>query len=282
MMYLLLLAADALFALQFLFTQKYEKLQGNGLSAVIISMIYSNLITLVIMLAISGFRVEFSLFSLFVSLAYSILCFLCTYASLKAFATANLSVYSIFMMLGGMLLPFAFGILFLNEALTVGKIICVMFIILSLLLTGEKGESKKGAYKYYFAVFLFNGSVGVVSALHQSRLDLAVNSNSFMVLVACWSFAIPLVWYLVKFRKFPIIPVPIIANLGGSAACNGLGNLFLMIALTVLPASVQYPIVTGGTMIFSAIIGLCMKEKLSRKKAISLLAAVIATIMVIL
>ena len=55
-----------------------------------------------------------------------------------------------------------------------------------------------------------------------------------------------------------------------------------MIALTVLPASVQFPIVTGGTMVFSTLLGLGLKEKLSVRKALSLLAAVIATVLVIL
>ena len=78
------------------------------------------------------------------ALAHSVLCILCAYACLKALATANLSVYSIFMMLGGMLLPFSFGILFLDEPLTAGKIACVIFILLSLLLTLEKGGGSKG------------------------------------------------------------------------------------------------------------------------------------------
>jgi len=201
---------------------------------------------------------------------------------LKALATANLSVYSIFMMLGGMLLPFSYGILFLQEPLTAGKIACVFFIILSLLLTWEKGSSKKGAYKYYLAVFVLNGSVGIASAFHQSRSDLAVSSNSYMILASIWCLTISLTWYLLKYRKFPRISAAAVWTQGGSALCNGVGDLLLLIALTVLPASVQYPIVTGGTMIFSALLGLCLKEKLNCKKVISLLVALAATILVIL
>ena len=154
--------------------------------------------------------------------------------------------------------------------------------MLSLFLTWEKGSSKKGAYKYYFAVFVLNGSVGIASALHQSRGDLAVSSNSYMILASIWCLAISLTWYLLKYRKLPRVSAAAVWTQGGVALCNGVGDLLLLIALTVLPASVQYPIVTGGTMIFSTLLGLCLKEKLNRKKALSLLVALIATILVIL
>lgn len=282
MMYLLLFAADGLFALQFLFERKFRTLQGDGLSAALISMIYLSLFKIPILLVTGGFRVEFSLFSLWVALAHSVLCILCAYACLKALATANLSVYSIFMMLGGMLLPFSFGILFLDEPLTAGKIACVVFILLSLLLTLEKGGSSKGAFKYYLAVFVLNGSVGVVTAFHQSGIAQAVNSSSYMFLEAIWSLILPLVWYLIQYRRLPSVSAPTVWNQGAYALCNGLGSLFTVIALTVLPASVQFPIVTGGTMVFSTLLGLGLKEKLNVRKVLSLLAAVIATVLVIL
>ena len=282
MMYLLLLAADALFALQFLFTRKYRALEGDDLHAALISMIYASLIKVVILLVTGGFRVEFSLFSCGLALIHAALFMASTYASLKSLATANLSVYSIFMMLGSMILPFSFGILFLREPLTAGKVGCVLFILIALMLTLEKGGSKKGAYKYYFAVFFLNGMAGVTSTYHQSRPELAVNSNSFMVFSSAWALVLPLCYYLLKYRKFPQASAKTLLNRGGYALCNGVGNLLLMIALAVLPASVQFPIVTGGTMVFSALVGLCLKEKLTRKKALSLLAAVIATVLVIL
>ncbi len=281
-MYFLLFAADALYASQFLFERRFRTLQGDGLPAALISMIYSSLFKIVILLITGGFSLSVSFFSLMAAMAHAVLCILCTYAGLKALATANLSVYSIFLMLGGLLLPFFFGILFLQEPLTASKVGCVLFILLALLLTLEKGDSKKEAYKYYFAVFVLNGAVGVVSSFHQSGRALAVDSNSFLFLEAIWSFSIPLIWYLLKYRKLPIVSAPTVLNQGAFALCNGLGGLFSVIALTVLPTSVQFPIVTGGTMIFSALLGLCLKEKLNGKKALSLLAAVIATILVIL
>lgn len=52
--------------------------------------------------------------------------------SLKAPEKVNLSIYSFFTMLGGMMLPFFAGIAFYNESMTVAKAICVAFLRLCL------------------------------------------------------------------------------------------------------------------------------------------------------
>lgn len=47
----------------------------------------------------------------------------------------------------------------------------------------------------------------------------------------------------------------------GYGVLNKVGNFLLLIALAHLPASVQYPMVTGGTMIFSTILCCITPEK---------------------
>ena len=62
---------------------------------------------------------------------------------------------------------------------------------------------------------------------------------------------------------------------------SGGGNLLLLIALESLPASVQYPLVTGTTMAFSAFFGLCRKEKLTKRMALSVGLALVASVVVV-
>ena len=52
---------------------------------------------------------------------------------------------------------------------------------------------------------------------------------------------------------------------------NRLANFLLLIALTHVDASVQYPLVTGGTMIFSTLVCFFGKNKPSRKEILSVL-----------
>ena len=64
-----------------------------------------------------------------------------------------------------------------------------------------------------------------------------------------------------------------------SASLNSFANLLLLIALLHLPTSVQYPIVTGGTIVFSTMIDKLRKEKLSVKEIAAAAVAFISSIL---
>lgn len=59
----------------------------------------------------------------------------------------------------------------------------------------------------------------------------------------------------------------------GSGALSQVANFLLLIALTVLPASVQYPFVTGGIMVISTIISAICGQKPSKKEILSVVLA---------
>ena len=59
---------------------------------------------------------------------------------------------------------------------------------------------------------------------------------------------------------------------------NSVGNLLLLLALLHIPASVQYPIVTGGTIVISTLIGIMRKEKITRREIIAAVVAFVATV----
>jgi drug/metabolite transporter (DMT)-like permease len=78
----------------------------------------------------------------------------------------------------------------------------------------------------------------------------------------------------------PLLPIKEVGNLGCYAACSGIGNLLCLIALTSLDASVQYPIITGGVMVFSTVISIIRKEKPSARTLISAAIAFISTVLI--
>ena len=88
--------------------------------------------------------------------------------------------------------------------------------------------------------------------------------------------------FLIKMKKFPILKKPEIKFAGLFGIFCGVGNLLLLIALKYVNASVQYPIVTGGTMIMSTVICLLRKEKLTKRDVVATLLAFTATILIIL
>lgn len=279
-MYGLLIAADLLFALQFLFNQNFRKRNGDGIDSTFNFSMYTNGISFLILLVINGFKLSVTWFSLAIAAVYAVVLLGYSYSGLKSFATANLSVYSIFTMLGGMLMPSAYGIIFCNEDFSVSKAICFVLIIVATSMSFEKGEKKSGNMKYYFAVFILNGLVGVLSKVHQSNTELCVDSGSFMATVNLCVFAMCLVFQLVKNKKITVLPLKDVGNLACYAACSGIGNLLCLIALTTLPASVQYPIITGGVMVFSTVISLIRKEKPSVRTLISAAVAFVSTVLI--
>lgn len=279
MMYALLTAAALLFAMQFLFNQQFRKLNGDGDDSTVIFAGYTHGISFLIMLILSGFKLEITWFSMLIGAIYAIVVLGYNYASLKSFATANLSVFSIYAMLGGMLLPLAYGVIFCKEELNIFKIFCIILIGVATSLSFEKSETKGNNLKYYFGVFILNGMVGVLSKIHQSNTELAVDSKSFMATVNACVFIICLAYQLIKNKKIAKVSLKSLGSISGHAFCNGIGNLFCLIALVSLPASVQFPITTGGVMVFSTIISLIRKEKPSVKTLISTAIAFISTVL---
>jgi len=280
-MYLLLILAAFLFAVQFLFNQQYRRLKGEGLDATMTFSLYTSAISFVILFALGRFQLHITWFSLLIAVLYAAVCLLSSYAGLKAFGTANLSVYSIFMMLGGMLLPFAYGILFANEALSFAKALSILLICAAVGCSFEKGAEGKNAYRFYAAIFILNGLVGVLSKIHLSVAALAVDSYSFMATIQLALLAMCLLYCLMTRQGIPKPSGKLYLYLSGYAVCNGIGNLFCQIALTSLPASVQYPIITGGVMVFSTLISLARQEPIGGKTYLAAALACLSTILIL-
>ncbi len=201
--YSLVVAATVLFSLQFLFTQKFGESRGSSLESTLIFTLYKSIVIIVIMFIIGGFKMEFTSFSALMALIYTASGLIMTYFSLKAFEVTNLSVYSIFSMLGGMLLPFLLGIFFYDEGFSVPKAVCIALIVAAVLLGIEKKKASRKAVVYYLAVFVLNGMAGVISKIHQSSAIPHVDSTSFMMLGAIWAVLICGVILLIKCKKYP-------------------------------------------------------------------------------
>ena len=280
--YALVIAATVLFSLQFLFNQKFQRSNGTDLKASLVFSLYKSLVIIVIMLFIAGFRVVFSWFSLLMATVYAASGMLMSYYSLKAFSVANLSVYSVFSMLGGMLLPFLLGVIFYNEELTVFKVVCCVLIVGAVLLNIRSGKQNRRALIYYFAVFILNGMAGVISKIHQASALSHVDSTGFMIWSSIIMAVACTVWLLIGYKKIPLVKGKDILYVSGYGVFNGVGNLFLLIALSVLPASIQYPLVTGGVMVCSAVISTVRREKLTFRDYAATAIALLASIFIAL
>ncbi len=273
--YGVLLAAVTMFSFQFLFNGIFEKEYGNGLRAMFVFSAGSSLIGFLILLAINGFRFEFTWFSFFMAFLAALDSIGYTYFSLKALGRINLSLYSMFAMLGGMILPSVAGILFYNETLTPGKGICYVLILMSLVLSSKKGEKKSG-YVYYMGVFMLNGMSGVLSTVFQNAPYEKTSAAGYSMLIALTALIICLVFLPFFKGNEERLTAKAVVSMGGYGVLCRVGNYLLLIALAHLPASAQYPFVTGGVMIISTVISAFTKNKPSKREVIGVGVAFVA------
>ena len=242
------------------------------------SMFIGSIVGLIVLFIINGFKIEFTWYTLVIVLLTTLNNLAFTYCSFKALKHINLSLFSLFTMLGGMLLPFLQGIFFYNEELTIGKIICVILIFISLLLTVDLKEKKKG-YFYYIGIFILNGLSGVISKIFLESQFPKTSVEGYSILLAIVSILVSFIvlFYLVKVKKEKLqllnYKTSLLCVLSGGL--DKIANYLLVIALLYVDSSVQYPLVTGGVMIVSTINSFFTNEKPTIKEIISILIAFI-------
>ncbi len=234
---------------------------------------------LVILFALSGFDFQVTPFTVLMAVLSALTGIGFTFCSFKALDSVNLSLYSLFSMLGGMLLPFFQGIIFYGEKITIAKIVCVTFVCIALGLTVSRDTSKKGT-GYYIGVFVLNGMVGVLSKIFASTPIKKTSVEWYSIWIAIFTAIISGILWIIFFRKksMPHYTFKAFCVSSMSGIINRVANFLLVISLLHLNASVQYPLVTGGVIIISTLISFFGKNKPSKKEALSVLMAFAGTL----
>ncbi|MBP3381165.1 MAG: hypothetical protein J6L00_00845 [Clostridia bacterium] len=276
MYYLLVIIAVILFGGCFALNDVYRKLRSSSPASSLESSFVGSLAGLIVLLFISGFDFQATPFTLLVAFCSALLSISFAFCSFKALDSANLSMYSLFSMLGGMILPFFQGILFYGEKITVAKIVCVAFVCIALALTVSRDKTKKGTV-YYIGVFVLNGMVGVLSKFFTAAPFEKTSAEWFSIWIAIFTAVISGVLWLLFFRKksMPHYTWQAVGVSSLNGAINRTANFLLVIALVHLDASIQYPMVTGGVIIVSTLVCFFRKEKPTNKEVVSVLVAFI-------
>lgn len=297
--YILILLAVIGFAAQFSFMEIYKNCVQQTTIAVLILLVVSNLAASLLYLLISGFTVCFSWFSFFLACAMAVVMVPYYILGIKSLSLGSLAIYSLFMMLGGMIVPFLYGVVFLQEEISVLKIVgCVLltgFIILQAVAQGEtdkleQSAGKKRKYLFFIIcllVFFINGATGVIAKAHQVATK-AIDEISFTIISCLLTSILSAVFLgislLKKGRKEKINQVRsiflykpfLIMIIVGIVSYTA--NFLLLKAASNVPASVQFPLVSGGVIVLSSLVSFFIfKEKVSKKEWFSILGAFFST-----
>lgn len=279
--YLLITISTVMFGVQFLFNDIYRKHEGSTLFKSVVFSLGTAAVIAVLMLVIGGFSIEFTPFAFVLALLSAVNAVLFAYCSVVSLSKINLSLYSLFVMLGGMILPVIAGVLF-GEAFGLRKAVCIVIIIIALSV-GVDFNADKRTLVICFVMFMLNGLAGVIAKWHQFYADAAVSGESFMFWKSIMTVVIS-VFLLIFIDKDSILfrkKGAAFSGIAGFALMSGFGNFFLLVALNHVDASVQYPMVSGGTIVVSTVIAFVSGSKLNYKNIISTVLAIGATLLLV-
>lgn len=279
MYYGLILLTTLMTGVQIALVDLYRRLRGgSGWKISFQSSLIGSVFGLILLIIMSGGVLEFTMFSFLLAAISALAAIGGTCVGLKALDKVNLSLYSMAMMLGGMVLPFVQGILFYGEQVTVAKAVCFLCIAIAMVLTFEKGQ-KKGKLFYYIFIFILNGLNGVFQKIFVESSLQKTSGIGFMMLMLLCSIIIALILLVFLGRKKE-----------GQQGCNRLewksvtcaaaggslysiSNYLLVIALAHVDSTIQYPMVSGGVMIVSTCLCYFTDKKPRKKEWMAVLTA---------
>ena len=281
----LVIIATILLAFDFALQKLYQAKEGANITSGLKFNAVTGLLMTVIFFVLLGCKLEFSWFS--VIMAFAMALFITSYSIIgfRVLKNAGMAIYSIFLMSGGMLLPYFYGVLFLQEELNIFRIVGIIAILVAVILSNKsKCRIKISVLPLCVAVFILNGFVSIVSKTHQIGQQFhAVSSTAFVMysgIARCLFSMIALLFCKDKKQAFSFSTKNTLLILGGSALIGGVSYMFQLIGATNLPASVLYPVVTGGSIIFSALSGkFFFKESFSRYQLLGIALCFVGTLL---
>ena len=290
--YILVFLAVVLLAVNFALNKVYQKGRGESIREGLFFNLILGVFTALIMWGINGFRIEWSPYSLIMAALMAVFTGAYTLLGFRIIAMGKVAVYTQFLMLGGMIVPYIFGIFYLGEEFTLIRLFGL--ILMSVLVTlsgGGKGESMKKSALFLFlllcaAVFFLNGGCSVTSKLHQVEEGYrTISATLFVAYTGIFKAALSAVM-LPFFKKeetgetgkkgtgFAALIIFL------SAVASAVSYLFQLLGASHLPATVLYPMITGGTVVLTAVAGyISFGEKLSRRETVGIILCFFATLM---
>lgn len=212
------------------------------------------------------------------SVSYSLLGF-------QMMEAGKMASYTLFLMSGGMIVPYIVGIFALGEPVTLARSLGLAAIVGGVMFANGMGERmNRRLWRRGILVFLLNGMVSVVSKLHQIEDKMeTVPTLSFVFLGGLCSFALCSVAWMVcreKGKKTPPVVLHAFPIMLTAAAASGASSFLQLLGAKNLPATVLYPMVTGGNIILTALAGhFIFQEKLTKQMSAGILLCFLGTLL---
>lgn len=277
--YLLVFLSVVLLAGGFVLQRVYQDCARAGNAAARFS-ISSGLISVVIMLAMNGFAPEFSWYSLINAFLKALVGFAYIVIGFDMMRRGKMVLYTLFLMSGGMLLPAIWGWRFLGDPVLPARLIGTAVILIAIVISNaSKERTDTVTVIECIAVFILNGFVSVLSKLHQANAVYeTVSTTGYALYSAVISIGMSALYYAItrqrtqgaekasenrpSRRRWLLIGIVVAYSLIGTVS-----SLLQLEGAKTLPASVLYPMITGGSTVLTGLFSLLFfREKPSVKE----------------
>lgn len=265
----MVLFSAVLCAVTFVMQKRYQLSTDDTVTSALIYTCLTSAVAVPVSWAVSGFAVEWSWFSLAYASALAVLVLAYTMVGYRMMAAGHVAMYMMFLMSGGMLVPFVWGLVFLDETFSLWRLAGIACMLGGVVCANAaRGRVNVRYVLCGVAVFFLNGFTSVSSKLHQIEQVLptvsTANYSTLSSLVRAVVCAVLLLclrqWRRPVLRRYAggrFVLWPVAASVVGMVS-----SLLQLEGAVSLPATVLYPLITGGTLVFSTLSGwLVLKER---------------------
>lgn len=255
----------------------YSKNNGKGVYFFNALTSFSAMLFFVVSAIVIKGKLNWNLSILPYSIAFAISFALSAIFSLTAISCGSLSLTSLIIQYS-LLLPTFYGLLFLNDNISIGLIPGIILLLISLILINKKSGGIMVSFKWIisiFVAFLGNGMCSVVQKIQQIKFNGAYK-DEFMII------ALLVVCVIVGFLSVIKERRGIIGYAKGGwylglvcGIMNGMVNLFVMILSGLMPLSLMFPMISSGGIITTYIVSkFIYKENLNKMQFIGFILGI--------
>lgn len=273
--YVMIISSAFLLAVCFILQKLFQTRTVDTTESGVEFSIMSSVCSIIILVITSGFSISFTTYSVINVLLRSICVLIHTVLGFKIMKDGNVALHMMFLMSGGMLVPAVFGWIFFNEEPMPLHVVGLAVILISIILNNVgSGRPSVKVILMCATVFIVNGLVSTLAKMHQiETVYETVSTADYTLLSSVASLVMGLVLRAVLYFKnreeriksncFRLFPIFIVAV---SGIVSTLSSLLQLESAKNLPASMLFPLQSGGTIAFSGLLALIFfKEKLSKR-----------------
>ena len=313
MKYVFLALACTLFSVQFVFTKGFSRRASSATHVGLWNGCAVSLCMVLYLWPMNGFRFELTPAAGLAALCLALCAVTMSVCNIPAMRLGNMAVVTTYMLVGGMVLPFGYGVLYLKEDCSPLKLIAIAVLLAAIIPSLMQGKGKSAQseprsrgktilfHGLCLVLFTLNGMTSILTTVHSLHPD-KVSSGGFTLLWSSCQFILTLLillgytiyrrgkgekcamrrTFFEVTRTSPATTRALLTLLVfgfGFALCNGVANIFSQESLSAgMPSSVQFPVISGSVIVLTALFGhWFFGEKIDRYGAVSLTLSVIGS-----